>query len=394
MSAEKQNRFEKRPWIAVLVLLFICGAILLYGAEKIAATQFQNRNVVGPWGRDRHIRLRECNPGSSGVQIPTERDIAESDVLEKKEYPISVDKDGFIEPSGVNESPDIKIVFLGGSTTASLFVSEDKRFPPLVGRMLQDKTGKKVNTYNSGVPGSNSLNSLDILLNKVVPMKPDVVVMMHNINDLNILLYEGTYWNENRSRSPIEHRGRNKGLKGFFRVHLPNLYKFISFSIKGRDNDEFSHIRGTQITIERQKIVGDIVKNLQAFIYLCRIYRIEPVLMTQSSRFTSQPDEYVQKIAVKMKKDFGIEYDDYYLTYFTINQAIKAIGAREGVMVIDLAKQIPPTKDYLYDTVHFNDKGSATVADIITAALLPGAMVTGQEDVNSGEPEPQNNDMK
>ncbi len=80
------------------------------------------------------------------------------------------------------------------------------RFPYLAGRLLEQQTHLKVNSYNAGRSGNNSLHSLNILLNKVVNLKPDIVVMMHNINDLAILMYEKTYWNTNPSRSPIQEK--------------------------------------------------------------------------------------------------------------------------------------------------------------------------------------------
>ena len=92
--------------------------------------------------------------------------------------------------------PDKVIVFLGGSTTECMFVDEDHRFPYVAGQILEQETGAKINSYNGGMSGSNSLNAIDILINKVIPLKPDVVVFMENINDLSTLLYEGTYWNK------------------------------------------------------------------------------------------------------------------------------------------------------------------------------------------------------
>ena len=97
--------------------------------------------------------------------------------------------------------PDLTLVFLGGSTVACIYVDEESRFPSLVGQLLSQQTGKKVTSYNSGVGGNNSLHSLDILLNKIIPLKPDVVVMMHNINDLVALIYDKTYWSNNPTRS-------------------------------------------------------------------------------------------------------------------------------------------------------------------------------------------------
>ena len=58
------------------------------------------------------------------------------------------------------------------------------------------RPGARINSYNGGMSGNNSLNVIDLLINKVIPLKPDVVVFMENINDLSTLLYEGTYWSK------------------------------------------------------------------------------------------------------------------------------------------------------------------------------------------------------
>ena len=79
-------------------------------------------------------------------------------------------------------------------------------FPIWRGACSKRQTDLKVNSYNAGRSGNNTLHSLNILLNKVVNLKPDIVVLMENINDLAILMYEKTYWNTNPSRSPIQER--------------------------------------------------------------------------------------------------------------------------------------------------------------------------------------------
>ena len=100
--------------------------------------------------------------------------------------------------------PDLTLVFLGASTTACIYVEEESRFPYLVGKLLAQKTGKKITSINSGVGGNNSLHSLDILLNKIIPVRsPTSWCMMHNINDLVALIYDRTYWSKNPTRQPI-----------------------------------------------------------------------------------------------------------------------------------------------------------------------------------------------
>jgi hypothetical protein len=39
--------------------------------------------------------------------------------------------------------------------------------------------------------------------------------------------------------------------------------------------------------------------------------------------------------------------------------------------VIDLAKKIPPEKEFLFDAVHLTDQGSKVAAQIIQEALRP-----------------------
>ncbi len=53
------------------------------------------------------------------------------------------------------------------------------------------------------------------------------------------------------------------------------------------------------------------------------------------------------------------------------NDTLRRVGAENGVLVIDLAREVPPDQEHLYDMVHFNDAGSRLAAKIIAARLQP-----------------------
>ena len=53
-------------------------------------------------------------------------------------------------PSKVHDHPDLTLAFLGGSTTECIYVDENNRFPYLAGRLIEEQTGLKVNSYNAG----------------------------------------------------------------------------------------------------------------------------------------------------------------------------------------------------------------------------------------------------
>ena len=63
----------------------------------------------------------------------------------------------------------------------------------------------------------------------------------------------------------------------------------------------------------------------------------------------------------------GIEYVEQYQDF---NNIIRDVAKSENVLIIDLAKEIPQTKDFIYDGIHLNEKGSLLVADIITKFFI------------------------
>ena len=67
--------------------------------------------------------------------------------------------------------------------------------------------------------------------------------------------------------------------------------------------------------------------------------------------------------------DTGLSYARLKELYDAFNDTIREVGRKNHVMVIDLAREIPPDKKYIYDTIHLNDAGSQMAARIIAARL-------------------------
>lgn len=351
----KSSWFERNPKKTFFFLFIIVSLILLFSTEKILSFKYQGLNFGGI---KRFIRLKEHRPflSLSGLRI---------------------DKNGFIEPSVIHNNPDVSIVFLGGSTTECRGVSEKSRFPYLVGRIIENQIGLKVNSYNSGVSGNTSIHSIDILLNKAISLNPRIVVMIHNVNDLSTLLLEGSYWNNSPTRSLIV---QTNPIKDFLlemkNTFFPNLYyegkailNLISKRLGKKDVGEFDHVKG-QKKVNQTYLLSEFKKNLRLFISICRIRGINPVLMTQANRLKENPDDLIIELTKPLQEDYQIAYSDYKEIYDKFNQAIRDIGEELNVLVIDLAKEVPQEKEYIYDIAHFNDNGSQFVAEIISNNLL------------------------
>jgi len=336
VTQTRKNWFEQNPKISLTVLLLVILA-LVYGAFSIkwinnAYTEHRSKNIktvirqyhassIIDHNIGRFIKLREHKPNTIKKERPTRNYLRniEPNSLERKYYVLRTDEHGFIKPSNIHATPDIKIVFLGGSTTECLYMDEEQRFPYLVGRQLEKIGHKKVNVYNGGVSANESKHSINILLNKVLAMHPDVVVMMHNINDLIVLRTQGGY---DYSDSVKSHLQTSKNV--FTQTVLPK---------------QMSHLTEAQMS-ELFK------RNLELFVTICKLHHIKPVLMTQANRVS--------------KED---------ILYHQFNENIRQIADKHQIEIIDLAKKIPASERYFYDSYHFNVQGAQLVSEVISEQL-------------------------
>jgi hypothetical protein len=108
-------------------------------------------------------------------------------VRAKKPYQI-------IEPNGKQV---LRVVCLGGSTTQDMtaFVEADVTYPNELQRLLNEKLGTGsdvvVETLNAGFAAHSTLHMLVLLETELLELKPDVLIVYENINDLMVNYFPG-----------------------------------------------------------------------------------------------------------------------------------------------------------------------------------------------------------
>jgi hypothetical protein len=379
VTQKERNWFERNPKKIIVIIILLILTIGVYSMEKLLA--YKNNGIGYNFAlKNRAIVLSEFRPLLKEYNHPAKED-EPYDTIEKKNYLLRIDENGFIMPSEKYANPDISLVFLGDSVTAELLVDEDKRFPYLSGILLEKELGLKINSFNASRTANNTLNTLDVLLNKIIPIKPDIAIMMHNNNDVAIMLYEKTYWNNSQTRRLIFDINEYI-LNNFFKIirdkFIPNVARELRLAgarlrtllrTRGIDksNDEFAKSRNTKINYNTVEMVEQFEMNLQTFITICKIRKINPVLMTMASRFTENPD----KAIIDRFKDVVVSYQEYKHLFDLFNDSIRKKALENNILLIDLAAKIPPEKKYIYDVIHYNNSGSIKAADIIKDNLKP-----------------------
>ncbi len=381
--SDRPRWFRRHPRAALLLFTLVLVLGLLKGADALLGLKDPNKEPDKVPISTRSIRLKEHKPLMDITARPSDEYMKTVDGLVQKAYRFRADENAFVMPSMVHQRADATIVFLGGSTTECIYVDEELRFAYLAGRRLEEATGLKINSCNGGVSGNVTLHSVNILLNKVVPLGPRAVAMMHNVNDLVTLLYMGTYWSDHFSRSLITvgpdgdpRRSFSQKLRcmgyDFCDAFVPNLTRRIqSLGVRaGGGWDEWSQVRGRKIDYDAAALAAQFERSLRAFVALCRVYDIQPVLMTMSSRLTDKPDAIVLDGVAQV---FGTRdgYAGFKAGFDRFNQTIRDVGRSENVPVIDLAAKIPQDNRHMYDAVHFNDHGSTVAAGIIAKEMAP-----------------------
>jgi lysophospholipase L1-like esterase len=316
----------------------------------------------------RVITLKELGVNQDITVMPNDIYMKGSDGLKQKKYILRTDEDGFIiGESNFNRKKDsIDVLFLGGSTTETLYVEESQRFPYLVQENLSHLLGKDIVTVNAGVSGNHSLHSTLNLLAKGIPKNPKIIVLMHNVNDLSGLSKTGTYYEHPEVRKPIRtniyiKNGLKERARHLKNVFIPTLYS----SIKNIFNpliiiDEWEEFRNRD-SIPYSKIEHEFEKSILSFIRIAKSHNIKIILMTQFNRI-NMTDEFVLNNTPYINSTFIDRYHK-------INAKIREIALKEKIDLIDLAALVPSSNQYIYDAVHLNTEGSRYVATIITNYL-------------------------
>ena len=157
------------------------------------------------------------------------------------------------------------IVFLGGSTTECMFVQPELRFPHLAGKLIGERLGTRVDGVNGGKSGNNTMHSLLVLSAKVIPMRPDIVVLMHNTNDLAILARGESYWPDSGTFGHVQFKRRDLeiSVRNVRDLLVPRTYRAIRHLLR---NASFDFIRNANATLDVQREFGSLDAYLWQFV--------------------------------------------------------------------------------------------------------------------------------
>jgi lysophospholipase L1-like esterase len=294
---------------------------------------------------------------------------------------------GFRGPEPPADFPrELTIVTVGGSTTECFDLAEDKTWPHVLGVHLQ-RDFKPLWLNNAGLSGNSTFGHYILMQDYLVKLKPKVVIFLVGINDLGI--------RDERDFDQRIHGVNFRSLERFLAsaaVHSElataalNLYRYYfpkSVMINNQNDPQeidFNKLRHFMVSGEaRAAMIKDhhdhylrsYKTRLEKLITICREHNIMPVLLTQPVLY----GEGVEKAGGLDLSQRLVAKDMDGATAWQVlelyNNVTREVGRERGVLVIDLAWEMPKNSTYFYDFMHYTNAGAARLADIVGAKLTP-----------------------
>lgn len=273
----------------------------------------------------------------------------------------------------------LKIFTSGGSSTKCMFLSDDKTWPFLLDKKLQNNF-HHIWLNNVGFDGHTTFGHLVLLNEYLLKLKPNIILFLVGINDVGQDSINGY-------DKAILRSGRDS-LKNYLLRNSQLVSLVLYFrQLFGLKRLEFGHAQLDLINLHELILDDDIVKSeiekrqtqeitlkyesrIKEIIEICKKNKIEPIFLTQPSLIGKgiDPVTGVNLEQVGISKDINGKI--YWGMLERLNNITKKVCKNFNVHVIDLANLMPRNSNYYYDEVHFTSAGAEKIAELVFNDLL------------------------
>lgn len=362
----------------ILVALAFCGVLLV--VEMVFRLVYRSRH-----GREYHVTNRTLWSESYIIAHPfltfAYRRGATVKAKQSLPYPLHPNRFwSFREPLrlnnlghfgkdvGAKQNDVLRVACLGASTTANNIADEERdySYPGLLEEYLNESLAsqpmgqwKEAEVMNCGIGGWVSADIMNNFFLNILPQKPDVVIVYHGFNDLQLHLMEGF-------QPDYAHARHNVGefLHAIKRAYwIPQFrfwhsYEWLRDSIFGTGsirNDLLYLIHDQEpdpkSDFEDLKVEQEMFRNIAV---VCKHHGIR-VILSSMALYRFRDEELFNKLA-----------DGVLLE----NINMRALAQELEVEFVDQAALVPREDEYFVDGVHFAPSGMEVLAKNFHEAIL------------------------
>ena len=340
------------------------------------------------------ILLRLYNPfqsrikGNRIVLVTNKQYHIRNNIIPSLEPVVTVTRNslGFRGPDPpANLAEDLSIVTIGGSTTQCFFLSDDKTWTARLAALFAPSV-PKLWVNNAGLDGHSTYGHLVLLEDHVKNVHPKVAIFLVGAND--VARDPSVDFDAENVKSSVSFSSPTafvKSLSPYSEVAalVANMYRSLNayreglmhqkIDLKEQGNFDASPDvqQKYQADTTADRFVRGYEERLRQLIAVSKANGIEPVLVTQPLLAGGGIDDVTGVDLSRVRANPIANGKMWWDSLEVYNDITRRVGRENGVVVIDLAHELPKSSRMFYDFVHFNAAGAQQVADIIYAHLCP-----------------------
>jgi lysophospholipase L1-like esterase len=293
--------------------------------------------------------------------------------------------------TGPEPPPDfnnwLTLVTVGGSTTECLEIAQKKTWPYLLGVSLQQRF-PRLWVNNAGLSGQSTFGHYVLMRDFIRKLKPKVVVFLVGINDVGI---SDAREFDTRTSTKITFRSWERFLAAMaYRSEVASLllnlerYYFpksvMGIGQKGMRELDLTKLPKLAMSAEKEAALKRTHEEKYVPLYEVRLKRLlkitrqngmDPILVTQPVVYGKLVDDVTGVDFSDKAVGYGLNGEVGWDILNLYNDVTRKVGREEGVLVVDLARELPQSSLYYYDLMHYSNQGNARVAAILARHLTP-----------------------
>jgi lysophospholipase L1-like esterase len=284
---------------------------------------------------------------------------------------------GFRGPDWAGTEPDrLRVFTVGGSTTENVYLTEGSTWPDQLTRLLEPHFPDLL-MNNAGLTGHSTFGHAILLHDHLSRYEPDVLIYLVGINDIS---REDLHdWERDDMRglswSGLANASEVVALTLNIRRALAARKRRITHNLAGLNESwlitwEISDETRRALVDFARGLTDDYAARLRALVLSSLELGSHVVLVTQPAVYGEGIDD---RTALDLSRIYVDQVDggtawDILEMY---NDVTRAVAIELGVPLVDLARALPKSSRYFYDTIHFTNEGASKVAEILAGEICP-----------------------
>lgn len=272
------------------------------------------------------------------------------------------------EHLGPKPPGELRLIALGGSTTEDVWNDAGIHWPLIAERTLHAAGRPDVRIYNGAMSAYTTAHSLVRLSLDVLEYQPDVVLVMHNINDLLVAYSAGAQGRRVDGNYLVKYGSKSlTSVLDESDVVLSRLWVFLRERLRRLWPEPPSPPLESYDLESARKIFE---RNLRSIVAVARSHGSAVVFVTMPLARSPLRFHETTTLARGGIVDRMPAHERFLSDFDAYNESVRRVAAELGVPVIDAARLVPSDDRLFADLVHTTSAGVQVMGETVGKRLL------------------------